>query len=103
MPSWLDAGPRVPKVTCSGPGTGTPSAAPGRQPLPPPGSMGSAFMTFVTRSPRGLSSAAGRKEVQEALGHQTITMTMRYSPLAPDPLRAAVAVLDDVLPASKPS
>ena len=43
------------------------------------------------------------KEVQEALGHQTITMTMRYSHLAPDHLRAAVAVLDDVLPASKPS
>jgi hypothetical protein len=41
--------------------------------------------------------------VQEALGHQTITMTMRYSHLAPDHLRAAVAVLDDVLPASKPS
>jgi len=43
------------------------------------------------------------KEVQEALGHQTITMTMRYSHLAPDHLRAAVAVLDDVLPAWKPS
>ena len=42
------------------------------------------------------------KEVQEALGHQTITMTMRYSHLAPDHLRAAVAVLDDVLPAPKP-
>jgi integrase len=39
------------------------------------------------------------KEVQEALGHQTITMTMRYSHLAPDHLRAAVAVLDGVLPA----
>jgi hypothetical protein len=39
------------------------------------------------------------KEVQEALGHETITMTMRYSHLAPDHLRAAVAVLDDVLPA----
>jgi len=41
------------------------------------------------------------KEVQEALGHQTIAMTMRYSHLAPDHLRAAVAVLDDVLPAPK--
>src|SRR5207248_4693715 len=40
------------------------------------------------------------KEVQEILGHQTITMTMRYSHLAPDHLRAAVAVLDGVLPAS---
>jgi integrase len=39
------------------------------------------------------------KEVQEALGHQTIAMTMRYSHLAPDHLRAAVAALDDVLPA----
>jgi integrase len=38
------------------------------------------------------------REVQEALGHQTITMTMRYSHLAPDHLRAAVAVLDDVFP-----
>ena len=37
------------------------------------------------------------KEVQEALGHQTITMTMRYSHLAPDHLRAAVAVLDGVI------
>jgi integrase len=39
------------------------------------------------------------KEVQEALGHQTIAMTMRYSHLAPDHLRAAVAVLDGILPA----
>src|SRR5438105_8397873 len=43
------------------------------------------------------------KEVQEALGHQTITMTMRYSHLAPDHLRAAVAVLDGVLSASQPT
>ena len=41
------------------------------------------------------------KEVQEALGHQTITMTMRYSQLAPDHLRAAVAVLDNILPAAQ--
>ncbi len=41
------------------------------------------------------------KEVQEALGHQTITTTMRYSHLAPDHLRAAVAVLDGVLPSTK--
>jgi integrase len=41
------------------------------------------------------------KEVQEALGHQTITMTMRYSHLAPDHLRAAVAVLDGVLSSSE--
>jgi integrase len=38
------------------------------------------------------------KEVQEALGHQTITMTMRYSHLAPEHLRAAVAALDGMLP-----
>ncbi len=39
------------------------------------------------------------REVQEALGHQTLMMTMRYSHLAPEHLRAAVAVLDGVLPA----
>ena len=39
------------------------------------------------------------KEVQEALGHQTITMTMRYSHLAPEHLRAAVAALDGMLSA----
>jgi integrase len=38
------------------------------------------------------------REVQEALGHQTLMMTMRYSHLAPEHLRAAVAVLDGVLP-----
>src|SRR5262249_37421530 len=43
------------------------------------------------------------KEGQEALGHQTITMTIRYSHLPPDILRAAGAVRDDALPASKPS
>jgi integrase len=37
------------------------------------------------------------KDAQEVLGHQTIAMTMRYSHLAPDHLRAAVAVLDGVL------
>jgi hypothetical protein len=41
------------------------------------------------------------RKVQEALGHQTITMTMRYSHLAPDHLRAAVATLDGVLPTLK--
>jgi len=38
------------------------------------------------------------KEVQEALGHKTMTMTLRYAHLAPDNLRAAAASLDDVLP-----
>jgi integrase len=37
------------------------------------------------------------REVQEALGHQTVMMAYRYSHLAPDHLRAAVAVLDNVL------
>ena len=35
------------------------------------------------------------KEVQELLGHKTITMTMRYAHLSPDRLREAVAALDD--------
>jgi hypothetical protein len=35
--------------------------------------------------------------MQQALSHQTITLTMRYSHLAPDHLRAAVAVLDGFL------
>jgi integrase len=35
------------------------------------------------------------KEVQELLGHKTITMTMRYAHLAPDRLRDAVAALED--------
>ena len=37
------------------------------------------------------------KEVQEALGHRTVAMANRYSHLAPDHLRAAVATLDGVL------
>jgi integrase len=39
------------------------------------------------------------KEVQDALGHLSVTMTNRYAHLAPENLRAAVAVLDGVLPA----
>jgi len=38
------------------------------------------------------------KEIQTALGHQTPAMTNRYTHLAPDHLRAAVASLDGVLP-----
>jgi integrase len=41
------------------------------------------------------------REVQEALGHAAQAMTMRYSHLAPEHLRAAVAVLDDVLPSAQ--
>jgi len=37
------------------------------------------------------------KEVQEALGHRTIAMTMRHGDLAPNHLRVAVAILDGVL------
>jgi integrase len=34
------------------------------------------------------------KEVQELLGHESITMTMRYAHLAPERMRDAVSVLD---------
>jgi integrase len=41
---------------------------------------------------------AGRPliEVKELLGHATIAMTMRYAHLAPERLRTAVAVLDEI-------
>jgi integrase len=42
------------------------------------------------------------REVQEALGHATQAMTLRYSHLAPEHLRAAVASLDDALPSAQP-
>jgi hypothetical protein len=42
-------------------------------------------------------------EVKDALDHQTVAMTVRYAHRAPDHLRAAVAALDDVLPAQPPA
>ena len=45
-----------------------------------------------------IQRARSPKEVQEPLGHRTIAMTMRYSHLGPDHLRAPVAALDNVLP-----
>ncbi len=41
---------------------------------------------------------AGRPilEVRDLLGHASLSMTMRYAHLAPERLRAAVAVLDEL-------
>jgi hypothetical protein len=47
--------------------------------------------------------AAGERSSRHVRLHQTIAMTMRYSHLAPDHLRAAVAALDGVLPACSPN
>ncbi len=48
---------------------------------------------------------AGRPilEVKDLLGHASLTMTMRYAHLAPERLRAAVAVLDDDVTAPAPA
>jgi integrase len=40
------------------------------------------------------------KELQELLGHSSLTMTMRYAHLAPDHLRSAVSRLDGLTPAA---
>ena len=46
------------------------------------------FASWLVQKGRSL------REVKELLGHSSITMTMRYSHLAPDHLKSAVAVLD---------
>jgi integrase len=48
---------------------------------------------------------AGRPilEVKDLLGHATLAMTMRYAHLAPERLRAAVAVLDDDVTSDTPA
>lgn len=44
-----------------------------------------------------VSSGRDLQEVRDLLGHASITMTERYAHLAPENVRAAVAVLDDVI------
>src|SRR5262249_30325881 len=43
------------------------------------------------------------QEVKDLLGHKSLAMVLRYAHLSPERLRAAVAVLDDVLPATTTS
>src|SRR4030095_6318626 len=52
------------------------------------------FASWVAKKGRPL------KEIQEALGHKSLAMTMRYAHLSPDNLRAAVASLDGILPSA---
>ena len=42
---------------------------------------------------------ASLKELQELLGHASLTMTMRYAHLSPDRLRSAVSRLNGLTPA----
>jgi integrase len=54
------------------------------------------FASWLTMKGRPL------REVQELLGHKSIYMTQRYSHLAPERLREAVAVLDNTMSAHRP-
>lgn len=55
------------------------------------------FASWLTMKGRPL------REVQELLGHKSIYMTQRYSHLAPERLRDAVAALDSTTSAHKPA
>ena len=55
------------------------------------------FASWLTMKGRPL------REVQELLGHKSIYMTQRYSHLAPERLREAVAALDSTTSAHSPA
>ena len=49
-----------------------------------------------TCAARLVSSGVALSEVRDLLGHSTVAMTERYAHLAPERIRAAVAVLDKI-------